>query len=500
MARGSTLPVYVPGRAAAPGGLKLSSNELPFDPLPSVLAAVLAAAAQLPRYPDHRATALRERIGAEQGLDPSRVAVGAGSVGMLQQLCLAYAGPGDDVTFSWPSFEAYPVLAAVAGATARTAPLQPWSLSLDLDALAGCVTERTRLVLLADPNNPTGTAVGAADLDRFLDRIPSSTLVVLDRAYHEFVTAADAAEPAALLAERPNLCVLRTFSKAHGLAALRVGYLLGPPEVVEAVDRTLAPFAVNGLGQAAALACLEPPSLAELRLRTAAITAERARFARELRTMGIPVAEPQGNFVWVPGLAVEPVGVATRVFPEGTRITVGSAADVDRALDAIAATALPPDGAPIRAQGWLDRLDAVERRLIALVAAGERGGLSEPDPGGEERWGWGQAWAHVGELGGYWLAQLELVLRGAPRFGRTKSDPRRVAAIEAGRHSEAAAHLVAARQAMARLRRLLAGMDEASWAATSEHPTLGAMDVGAFLSHFLVGHYEEHAAQIAALR
>ena len=500
MSRGSTLPVYVPGRAAAPGGLKLSSNELPFDPLPSVLAAVRAAAADLPRYPDHRATALRERIGAEYGLDPSHVAVGAGPVGLLQQLCLAYSGPGDEVAFPWPSFEAYPVLTAVAGATARTAPLHPCSHSLDLDAVAGCVTERTRLVLLADPNNPTGTTAAAADLDRFLDRIPSSTLVVLDRAYHEFVTAADAVEPAAVLAQRPNLCVLRTFSKAHGLAALRVGYLLGRPEVVEAVDRTLAPFAVNALGQAAALACLAPSSLAELQLRTAALTAERARFARELRTMGIPVAEPQGNFVWVPGLAVVPEGVATRVFPEGTRITVGSAADVDRALDAIAVAALPPSDAPARAQAWLDRLDAVERRMIALVAAGERGGLSGPDPGGEERWGWGQAWAHVGELGGYWLDELELVLRGAPRFGRTKTDPRRVAAIEAGRHADSSTHLLAARQAMARLRRLLAGMGEPSWTATSEHPTLGAMDVEAFLTHFLVGHYEEHAAQIAALR
>ena len=499
MSRASTLPAYVPGQAAPPGGLKLSSNESPFDPLPSVVKAFAAAAADLRRYPDPQAVALRERIAAVHGLAPSEVAVGAGSVGVLQQLCLAYAGPGDEVAFPWRSFEAYPVLTALAGATARTAPLDPWSHSPDLDALAGCVTERTRLVLLADPNNPTGTTVSAAALDRFLDRVPGSTLVVLDRAYHEFVEAADAADPVVLLAERPNLCVLRTFSKAHGLAALRVGYLLGRPEVVAAVGRTALPFAVNGPGQLAALASLEPPALAELDRRAAAVTAERDRLARELRGLGIPVADPQGNFVWVPGLAVQPEGVSTRVFPEGTRITVGSPAEVDRALEAIAAAGLPPGRAPLRARAWLDRLDAVERRLSRLASTGPRQGLTQPDAGGRERWEWGQAWAHVGEFGAYWLGELDLVLRGATRFGRTKADPARIAAVEAGRGTEASAHLLRARRATACLRRLLAGMDDAAWTTTSRHPTLGAMDVEAIVAHFLVGHYEEHAAQIEGL-
>lgn len=499
MSRGSTLPAYVPGRPAVAGGLKLSSNELPFDPPPSVRAAFTAAAADLHRYPDHRATALRRRIAEQHGLDPTQVAVGAGSVGLLQQLCLAYAGPGDEVAFSWRSFEAYPILTALAGATARTAPLARWTGSLDLDTLAACVTERTALVLLADPNNPTGTTVPAADLERFLVRIPPSALVVLDRAYAEFVTSADAADPAGLLAEHPNLCVLRTFSKAHGLAALRVGYLLGRVEVVDAVDRTLLPFAVNGPAQAAALASLEPPAADEVTRRAAAIISERARFARELRLLGVPVADPQGNFVWVPGVQVEPEGVATRVFPEGTRITVGTAADVDRALQAVSAAGLPRRAAPLRVQAWLDRLDAVERQLVALAGSGVRTGRTRPDPGGEERWEWGQAWAHVGELGGYWLDELDRVVRGTPRFGRTKADPRRLAAIEGGRTTDAAAHLLRARRAMARLRRLLAGLDEAAWAATSDHPTLGAMDVEAVLTHFLVGHYEEHAAQIGAL-
>jgi histidinol-phosphate aminotransferase len=500
--RGSTLPAYVPGKAAAPGGLKLSSNELPFEPLPSVLAAVRAASADLNRYPDHRATALRARIAAEHGLDPSWVAVGAGSVGLLQQLCLAYAGPGDEVAFGWRSFEAYPVFTALAGATAVTVPLHARTQAIDLDGLAAAVTERTTLVLLADPNNPSGTTFGAAELDRFLDAVPATTLVVLDRAYQEFVTAADAFDAAAVLAARPNVCVLRTFSKAHGLAALRVGYLLGRPEIVDAVDRTLLPFAVNGLGQAAALACLEPVAVAELDQRTAAITAERARFARELRLLGIPVADPQANFVWVPGHAVEPEGITTRVFPEGTRITVGTSADVDRTVAAIAAIApsdLPRGDAPRRAQAWLDRLDAVDERLVALLASGSRNGLTDPDPGGEERWEWGQAWAHTAEFGAYWLVELDLILDGAESFGRTKKDPHRIAMIEAGRRTDAGAHLATARLAMAQLRRVLAGLGDDDWALRTTHPTLGSMDLDAFLGHFLVGHYEEHADQLDRL-
>ena len=497
--RGSTLPAYVPGKAAAPGGLKLSSNELPFEPLPSVLAAVEAASADLMRYPDHRAAALRARIAAVHGLDPSWVAVGAGSVGLLQQLCLAYAGPGDEVAFGWRSFEAYPVFTALAGADAVTVPLRPRTHAIDLDTLAAAITERTTLVLLADPNNPSGTTFGADELERFLAAVPASTIVVLDRAYQEFVTAADAADAAAVLAAHPNVCVLRTFSKAHGLAALRVGYLLGRPEIVDAVDRTLLPFAVNGLAQAAALACLEPAAVAELDQRTTAVMTERARFARELRLLGLPVADPQGNFVWVPGLAVEPPGIATRAFPEGTRITVGTAADVDRALEAIALSDLPRSETPRRAQAWLDRLDAVEARLTDLVAAGDRAGLTEPDPGGDERWEWGQAWAHLGEFGAYWLAELDLVLDGAASFGRTKKDPHRIAMIEEGRSADAAMHLAAARTAMARLRRVLAGLSDAGWAAASTHPTLGTMDLDAFLTHFLVGHYEEHADQLATL-
>jgi histidinol-phosphate aminotransferase len=500
MSRASTLPAYVPGKAAAPGGLKLSSNELPFDPLPSVLAAVQSASAHLMRYPDHRALALRARIAARHGLDPSWVAVGAGSVGLLQQLCLAFAGPGDEVAFGWRSFEAYPVFTALAGAEARTVPLHPRTHAIDLDALAPLVSERTRLVLIADPNNPSGTTVGADELERFMDAVPPSTLVVLDRAYHEFVTAADAFDPAGLLAERPNVCVLRTFSKAHGLAALRVGYLLGRPEIVDAVDRTLLPFAVNGLGQAAALAALEPAATAELDQRVAAVLTGRSRLAGELRLRGIPVADPQGNFVWVPGLAVEPEAIATRVFPEGTRITVGTDDDIDRLLAGVDALGLPSTDAPRRSQEWIDRLDAAERRLTALVAGGALGGLTEPDAGGDERWEWGQAWAHVAEFGAYWLRELDLVLGGAAGFGRTKKDPHRIAMIEEGRATDAAAHLATARQAMARLRRVLAGMDDADWAAASEHPTLGRMDVDAFLTHFLVGHYEEHATQLEALR
>jgi len=499
VSRATTLPAYVPGRAAVPGGLKLSSNELPFPPLPHVLAAIREASVDLPRYPDHRATVLRERIAAEHGLDTSWVAGGAGSVGLLQQLCLAHAGPGDEVAFGWRSFEAYPVFTALAGAQEISVPLDARTHGLDLEALAARVTDRTRLVLLADPNNPTGTTVSAEAFHRFVGRVPPTTLVVLDRAYHEFVTAADAVDPAAALAEWPNVCVLRTFSKAHGLASLRVGYLLGRPEVVDSVDRTLLPFAVNALGQAAAHACLDPVAVAEMALRAGAVVAGRQRLARELRQLGLPVSDPQGNFVWVPGVAVEPEGIATRVFPEGTRITVGTPAEVDRVLAAVEAGGLARTDAPTRAQGWLDRLDAVECRLAELADGGSRPGLTAPDPDGEERWEWAQVWAHVAEFGPYWLDELELVLRGAPGFGRTKKDPHRVAMIEEGRGLGAAIHLRAVLEAMARVRRTLAGLDDTAWRAASRHPTLGVMDLDAFLTHFLIGHYEEHAAQLESL-
>lgn len=478
------LPQYRPGRSA-PGEVRLSANEAPFEPLPSVRAAVADAAALLNRYPDHLAVAVREALAERHGVEPADVAVGCGSVGLLQQLCLAFTSPGDEVVFGWRSFEAYPVMAAVAGATAATAPLRREAIALD----ALPVSERTRLVLLANPNNPTGTAFGDDELASFLDGLPPGCLVVLDEAYREYVTRPDVGLPRT----RPDVVLLRTFSKAYGLAALRIGYLVGAPEVVDAVDRVLLPFAVNRLAQAAALASLAAED--ELRERVARTVAERERVRRALFELGYATPDSQANFVWLPH--VETPGVATRPFPEGMRVTIGSPEENDRFL-----AALPPVGDPAHARRvgrMLARIDDVRDRLRTL-AASRRAGLTEPDAGATERWDDTQVWAHVGEFGAYWLAELDRVLAhdGAP-FGRVKTDASRIDAIERGRRLDRAVHLAAAERALGRLAHVVSSLTPDDWERHGVHPKLGRMDVTRFLEEFLVGHYEEHADQLEKL-
>jgi histidinol-phosphate aminotransferase len=234
--------------------VKLASNENPYDPLPSVREALTAALGGLPRYPDHRATAVRETLADRLGLTADRVTVGCGSVGILQQLLLTYVDPGQEVLYGWRSFEAYPIYTRTVGGAEVTVPNR--REALDIAGMVAALSERTRLVMVTSPNNPTGTAVAHEDLVRLLDAVPPSCLVVLDEAYHEYVTGAHVHDAASLLDGYPNLAVLRTFSKAYGLAALRIGYLFGHPEVISAVDRTLVPFAVNGLAQVGALASL----------------------------------------------------------------------------------------------------------------------------------------------------------------------------------------------------------------------------------------------------
>ncbi len=345
--RVDALPAYRPGRSAAAAmadhgiasAVKLASNELALDPLPSVAKAIEAAVATTHLYPDHGALELRRALADHAGVAPERVTVGAGSVGLLQQLFLAYAGPGDEVVYGWPSFEAYPVFVALTGADAVAVPLD--GQTVDAAAVAACLGERTRLVLVANPNNPTGTAITADDLERIADALPDGALLVVDEAYREFVTDPDVPDAVALFGHRDDVCVLRTFSKAHGLAALRVGYLIGPPGVVATVDRTLVPFAVNTLGQAAALASLA--ALDEVTDRVAGVTTERARVIETLRADGWSVEDSQANFTWLPvgdratalGLALEQAGVVTRAFDGvGVRVTVGRPADNNQFLAA----------------------------------------------------------------------------------------------------------------------------------------------------------------------
>ncbi|MGY1772255.1 histidinol-phosphate transaminase [Blastococcus sp. SYSU D00813] len=365
-----SLPAYKPGRNPADlarelgvaRAVKLASNEVAFPPLPAVVEALATAAAETNRYPDNGAVVLTEALAARYGVEPAQVVPGCGAVMLCQQLAQSYNDPGSAIAFAWRSFEMYPLLAQVAGARSVPVPLVPGrpggpADTHDLEALAAAVDADTRLVFVCNPNNPTGTAVRRTALERFLDAVPADTLVVLDEAYREFVTDPDVPDGIELMRGRPNVAVLRTFSKAWGLAGLRVGYLVAEdPAVADAVRRTHVPFSVSMVAQAAAVAALA--SEAEVRRRVAAVVAERERLTAGLRERGFDVPDSQANFVWLPtgertaelAAALEARGVITRPFAgEGVRVTVGAPEEDDvllAALDAIRAgsTAATPTG------------------------------------------------------------------------------------------------------------------------------------------------------------
>lgn len=336
----TTLPGYKPGkqaRAADGTAYKLSSNETPMGPLPSVLDAIARAAGAANRYPDNGAVELTHRIADRFGVPAEHVAVGCGSVGVTEQLLLAAAGPGDEVVYAWRSFEAYPVLTQLAGAASVQVPLA--DETHDLEALAAAVTDRTRAVFVCNPNNPTGTVVHEQALTRFLDRVPPDVLVVLDEAYREFVRGVGVPDGLDLYRDRPNVCVLRTFSKAYGLAGLRVGFVVGHEPVAAAVRKTMLPFTVSTVAQAAAVASLDAED--ELLVRVAEVVAERARVRDALVSYGYPVPPTEGNFVWLRlgertgafAAACEAEGVSVRPFAgEGARVTVAEPEANDRFL------------------------------------------------------------------------------------------------------------------------------------------------------------------------
>jgi histidinol-phosphate aminotransferase len=334
----AALPAYVPGRAL-PGAIKLSSNEVPYGPLPGVVEAITRAASQADRYPDMAVVALRERLAQWLGVDPERVATGCGSVGLAEHLTAATCQEGDEVVFSWRSFEAYPIIAAVAGVTTVRVPNTP-EHGHDLVAMAQAVTDRTRLVFVCNPNNPTGTALREAELSSFLDAVPRDVLVVLDEAYREFVTDAAVPDGLAAFGDRPNVVVLRTLSKAWGLAALRLGYLAASPEVAATVRKVITPFSVSGVAQAAGLAALEAE--AEMRRRAALVVAERERVEQAVRSLLPEVPRTQANFVWLPlpgsraaefAAECEAGGVIVRAFPpDGVRVSIGTPEENDAFL------------------------------------------------------------------------------------------------------------------------------------------------------------------------
>src|SRR6476620_4066551 len=294
----SQIPAYVAGKPPQPrAGLttyKLSSNENPYPPLPGVLEAAARAAGQMNRYPDMGNTELYLALSDKLGVATEQLALATGSVGLIYQLVQAYCEPGDEVVYAWRSFEAYPIAVTAAAATSVRVPVLPDGRH-DLDAMAAAITDRTKVVLVCTPNNPTGPAVTQTELDAFLAKVPSHVRVVVYEAYGEFLRMADAVDGLATYRRHDNVVLTRTFSKAYGLAGFRVGYAVGPAAIAGALRAVSLPFGVSTVAQAAAIASLEAePQLLE---RVEALVGERTRVLSGLRAAGWDVPEAQGNFV-----------------------------------------------------------------------------------------------------------------------------------------------------------------------------------------------------------
>ena len=337
-----TVPAYKPGQAptaAAGEAHKLSSNESPYGPLPSVVEVIAEAARAVNRYPDNGAAALIEAIAGRFAVPVGHVAVGCGSVGVLQQLMEAVGEPGAEVLYAWRSFEAYPPLSDLAALTPVRVPLL--DETHDLAAMAAAITPRTRLILVCNPNNPTGTVVRARELTEFLDQVPADCLVILDEAYREYIRDTDVPDGISLYRDRPNVAVLRTFSKAYGLAGLRIGFLIGHEPVAEAIRKTMLPFTVNAIAQAAAVASLHAED--ELLERVETIVKERDRVREALRADGWTVPATEANFVWLRlgdqttafAQACDAAAISIRPYEgEGARISIGTPAANDAFLAA----------------------------------------------------------------------------------------------------------------------------------------------------------------------
>jgi histidinol-phosphate aminotransferase len=333
--------------AIASGGIaQLASNESPLPPHPKVVEAIATAAGAMNRYPDPDATLLRSRIAERYDTEPARVAVGNGSCEILLAAAEALCEPGAEILYSWPAFSMYPYLPALTGAREVRVPLGVGDVH-DLDAMAAEVTAATQLVLVCNPNNPTGTHLRAAEVAAFCDGLPAHVTVVLDEAYVEFQTHDDPDATVEGLADLPNLVVLRTFSKCYGLAGLRVGYALGSPRFRAAVDAVRQPFSVNALAQAAgAEAILHSDDVAR---RVESTIAERIKVEEGLRALGLATTDTHANFSWidlgdagegevVAGLAERQIAVRPGTplgDPGHIRVSYGTAAEDDRFLAAL---------------------------------------------------------------------------------------------------------------------------------------------------------------------
>lgn len=329
---------YRQGKPAPASSFKLSSNENPFEPLPAVIEAINSPS--INRYPDATAAAVGARIAAKFGVTPGEVHVGAGSVSILAQLIQAAAAPGDEVLYSWRSFEAYPGLVTVAGATSVQVP-NTADHRHDLSAMAAAVTERTRAIIVCSPNNPTGTVVSQTEFEGLMAAVPPTVLVLLDEAYIEFVSDPDAVNGERMLGRYPNLVILRTFSKAYGLAGLRIGYAIGPEYILDAARATAIPLSVTEQAQRGALAALDHE--AELLERVAVLAARRDEVWRAVTEAGLDVPRSQANFLWLATAdrtaEVNEVllarGIVARVLgSDGIRVSIGEAESVEKLVAA----------------------------------------------------------------------------------------------------------------------------------------------------------------------
>jgi histidinol-phosphate aminotransferase len=348
------IPHYEPGtslddaraRAETSDAIKLASNESPLPPHPAVIEAVTRAAAGAHRYPDPEARALRRAIADHHETDPARVAVSNGSCEILLAAALALCEPGDEILFAWPSFSIYPYLAPLCGAREIRVELTDDYVH-DLDAMREEVTAATQLLIVCNPNNPTGTHIPADRVAEFVESVPDRTTIIVDEAYIEFQTNDDPDTTIDLLAGHPNVVLLRTFSKVHGLAGMRVGYALCSPQFRAAVNAVRQPFSVNGLAQAAATEAIRHQD--EVADRVEKNVIERIHVEDALHEMGFATAESQANFAWIDlgdldeGEVVESLaraGVAVRPGaplggPGHLRVTYGTRAENERFLAAL---------------------------------------------------------------------------------------------------------------------------------------------------------------------
>jgi len=348
-----TLPSYAAGKPPVPvDGLtryKLSSNENPLGPVPEV-ARVLAEFDAVHRYPDPLSTALRTALAGQLGVDAEDIVTGAGSLGALNQILKTFAGVNadgvqDEVIYAWRSFEAYPILVGIMGARSVQVPNLPDGAH-DLDAMAAAVTDRTRLILVCTPNNPTGPAVTEGQIRPFLAKVPATVPVVIDEAYFEFCAASsipEGEEPPLngldIYRDYPNVIILRTFSKAQGLAGLRVGYSISHPQITRHLRVAATPFAVSALAERAAVASIEHQEA--VMARVSHIVAERERVTARLRELGYEFPGTYANFVWLPlgertGEFVDLMNrnaLSVRAFgSEGVRVSIGEIEANDRFL------------------------------------------------------------------------------------------------------------------------------------------------------------------------